>query len=99
LPLAVAATQQGLNVLVIDLDPQASAAKWSDRRSSELPVVVSAHASRLNPVLGNARANGGDLVVIDTAPPLTASPCMLLVLQILCWFPVGRLSSTLKPLR
>ena len=43
LHIAVAATQGGLNTLVVDLDPQASAAKWSDRREAELPIVKSAH--------------------------------------------------------
>ena len=31
LHLAVATVQQGLNVAVLDLDPQQSAAKWGDR--------------------------------------------------------------------
>jgi chromosome partitioning protein len=68
LHLAVAAVQAGLNTLVVDLDPQASAAKWGDRRPAELPVVVSSHASRLAAVLDNARANDGQLAILDTAP-------------------------------
>lgn len=66
--LAVAAMRAKMNTVVIDLDPQASAAKWSDRRTSELPVVISAHASRLNHVLDNARSQSGELTFIDTAP-------------------------------
>jgi len=68
LHLAVAASQAGMNTAVIDLDPQASSAKWADRRQSDLPVVISAHASRLAHVLETARAEGGELVLIDTAP-------------------------------
>jgi chromosome partitioning protein len=68
LHLAVAAVQDHLNTLVVDLDPQASAAKWGDRRKAELPVVVSSHASRLGSVLDNARANEGQLAILDTAP-------------------------------
>ena len=68
LHLAVAAVQDHLNTLVVDLDPQASAAKWGDRRQAELPVVVSSHASRLASVLDNARANDGQLAILDTAP-------------------------------
>ncbi len=68
LHIAVAATQGGLNTLVVDLDPQASAAKWSDRREAELPIVKSAHASRLGPVLEKARTHDGHLVILDTAP-------------------------------
>lgn len=66
--LAVAASQAGMNTAVIDLDPQASSAKWADRRQAELPVVISAHASRLAQVLETVRAEGGELVLIDTAP-------------------------------
>jgi chromosome partitioning protein len=68
LHLAVAAVQDHLNTLVVDLDPQASAAKWGDRRQAELPVVVSSHASRLAAVLDNARSNDGQLAILDTAP-------------------------------
>ena len=68
LHIAVAATQGGFNTLVVDLDPQASAAKWADRREAELPIVKSAHASRLGPVLEKARTNDGHLVILDTAP-------------------------------
>lgn len=66
--LAVAATQAGMNTAIIDLDPQASSANWSDRRKAELPVVVSAHASRLEQVLDTTRTTGGQLAIIDTAP-------------------------------
>jgi chromosome partitioning protein len=68
LHLAVAAVQDHLNTLVVDLDPQASAAKWGDRRQAELPVVVSSHASRLAAVLDNAQTNDGQLAILDTAP-------------------------------
>jgi chromosome partitioning protein len=68
LHLAVAATHAGMTTAVIDLDEQASSAKWSDRRKAELPVVVSAHASRLDQVLETARSTGGGLAIIDTAP-------------------------------
>jgi chromosome partitioning protein len=54
-------------VAVIDLDPQASAANWKDRRKDENPPVVSAQASRLRQTLDVARANGVEFAVIDTA--------------------------------
>ena len=66
--LAVAATRAGMNTVVIDLDPQASSAKWGDRRQAELPVVLSAHASRLPHVLDTAQTTGGEFAIIDTAP-------------------------------
>jgi chromosome partitioning protein len=66
--LAVAAAQEGFNTLIVDLDPQASAAKWGDRREAELPLVLSSHASRLDTVLKQAGKNDGHLTLLDTAP-------------------------------
>lgn len=67
LHLAVAAAA-GKNTAIIDLDPQASAAKWSDRRADELPVVISAHASRLTNEIERVRGAGCELLILDTAP-------------------------------
>lgn len=68
LHLAVAASLAGKNTAVIDIDPQASSARWSDRRETDLPVVISAQAARLQKELARVRDLGGDLVIIDTAP-------------------------------
>jgi chromosome partitioning protein len=68
LNLAVAAESSGLATAIIDLDPQASAREWSKSREAESPVVISAHASQLEEVLGTARENGAALSIIDTAP-------------------------------
>lgn len=67
LGLAVAASRLGKSVAIIDLDPQATAANWKDRRGDEDPAVVSAQASRLKPSLEAARAGGAEYVFIDTA--------------------------------
>ena len=66
--LSVASGLAGSPAVVIDLDPQASAAAWADSRQSDAPVVVSAQASRLTEILGTARKHGAGLVFIDTAP-------------------------------
>ena len=66
--LAVAAEQQGKKVAIIDLDPQASAAKWKDLRPGDTPAVITAQASRLNYFLDIAKNAGADLAIIDTAP-------------------------------
>jgi chromosome partitioning protein len=67
LSLAVAAVQGGRTVAVIDLDPQASAGNWADRRAmKDAPAVVSAHVPRLQSVIDTARQNGVDLLIIDT---------------------------------
>jgi chromosome partitioning protein len=68
LHLAVAAKEAGKAVVVIDLDPQASAAGWKDSRSAEEPIVISVPASRLPQALQAAASGGADLVLIDTAP-------------------------------
>ena len=68
LHLATSSALKGCNTAIIDLDPQASAANWSDRRMAEVPVVLSAHASRLAQEIRRVREMGGDLLIIDTAP-------------------------------
>lgn len=54
--------------LLLDLDPQASAALWGDRRGELPPDVVAEHPARLEASLQAARRDGYDLVVVDTAP-------------------------------
>ena len=66
LGLAVAASVAGHDVAVIDLDPQTTAANWSDRRGKETPAVVSCQVSRLAQVLAAAAKEGADLAIIDT---------------------------------
>ena len=65
--LAVAAFRAGKVVAVIDLDPQASAAKWKDRRTEDNPAVVSAQSSRLKQTLAVAAEMDAEVVIIDTA--------------------------------
>lgn len=69
--LAVEATPAGRRTLLLDLDPQASAAKWADRRqadaASDVDVTVDSPA-RLEAALTQAEREAYDLVVMDTAP-------------------------------
>ncbi len=65
--LAVAAVRASMATVLIDLDPQATASKWKDRREHEEPAVVSAQSSRLQPVLDTSRKGGTQLAIIDTA--------------------------------
>lgn len=66
--LACAAEASGQSALVIDLDPQATACKWGDRRDAETPIVIDAQPARLANALAKAREGGIDLAVIDTPP-------------------------------
>lgn len=68
LSLAVAAQKAGKAAAIIDLDPQASASNWADRREDETPVVVSAQPARLSHVLKSAEDAGAQIVFIDTPP-------------------------------
>ena len=69
--LAVAAERAGLTSVLVDLDPQASAAQWSDLREAETPVVTCSPAVRLTSVLKSAQRTGASLAVLDTAPHAT----------------------------
>jgi chromosome partitioning protein len=68
LDLAVAATRDGHKVAVIDTDPQATAAKWTDRRTGDNPWVVPTHAVRIPATIEQAKAQAVDFIVIDTPP-------------------------------
>jgi chromosome partitioning protein len=66
--LAVAASEAGQTVVLIDLDSQPTSANWGDRRTAEAPAVVSAQVARLRSVLEAARKQGTTLAVLDTPP-------------------------------
>ena len=68
LHLAVASARAGRNAAVIDLDPQASTTNWPDRRRTELPVALSAHASRLGHEVTRVKETGGEILYLDTTP-------------------------------
>ena len=74
LGLAVEGVRKGRAVAVIDLDPQATAANWSDRREvKDAPAVVSCQVARLRQVLDAAEAQGVALAIIDTAGKSTSA--------------------------
>lgn len=64
--LAVAGHQDGKQIVLIDLDPQASASFWMDTRKNDAFAVTSAPASRLQHVLAAAKDAGADLAIVDT---------------------------------
>lgn len=66
--IAVAGTLAGYHTALVDLDPQATARKWGDKRQAPEPEVIGDHAERLPQLVEAARANGANLLVIDTAP-------------------------------
>jgi chromosome partitioning protein len=54
--------------VLIDTDPQESAADWGRARESDTPPVVSASADKLPEVLAAAREDGHAWAIADTAP-------------------------------
>src|SRR3954470_4680049 len=66
--LAKALEAEGRQTLLVDLDPQTSAAEWKDARQAERPYVMAVPPSRLTKTLEAARENGAEVVVLDTAP-------------------------------
>jgi len=66
--LAVLSELAGYPTVLVDLDPQATAAKWGDKRDGKPPDVVAAQAGRLERLLENARREGAGVAIIDTAP-------------------------------
>lgn len=70
--LATLAQQSGRRTLIIDLDPQRSAAGWWRAREAETPMLAETDPGALRDVLEAAREDGVDLVVIDTRPSVEA---------------------------
>ena len=68
LNLAVASVQDGRKAAVIDIDQQATASNWTDRRTNEKPWVVPTLTARLAAAIEQAKAQGVDFLVIDTPP-------------------------------
>ena len=65
--LAVAYEREGKSTAIVDLDPQASAALWFERREAEHPEVLSRAVALLDKVLDVAK-DTVEIVIIDTPP-------------------------------
>jgi chromosome partitioning protein len=62
-------TQDGRRVVLVDTDPQGSAAAWGRSREAETPELVEAEASAITATLRSLRAQqGAALAIIDTEP-------------------------------
>lgn len=73
LHLAVEYQRAGKKVALIDTDPQASASMWGELRDADDVTVVATDASELSARLADARADGYEVVVVDTPPHATVS--------------------------
>lgn len=72
LHLAVIAQASGRRVALVDMDPQRSAADWWRSRAAETPELVEADHDQLAAVVKAAKADGVDLLVVDTRPSVEA---------------------------
>jgi chromosome partitioning protein len=66
LSLAVAASRDSKSAFILDLDPQANAANWADRRTTQNPGVATAAPGRLAQEIAKVEALGTDFLIIDT---------------------------------
>ncbi len=66
--LAVTAEREGVTSVLVDLDPQASAAQWGDLRKADTPIVTCTPIARLTSVLTAAQGAGAAIAILDTAP-------------------------------
>jgi chromosome partitioning protein len=66
--LAVIAQAAGRRTVIIDLDPQRSAAGWWETRTADTPEMVESTPGDLQAVLDAARGDGVDFAVVDTRP-------------------------------
>jgi chromosome partitioning protein len=68
LHLATEAVAHGQKVLLLDLDPQGNLLGWADRRGDNPPDVDATHPTKIARQIAAAKAEGYNLVVLDTAP-------------------------------
>jgi chromosome partitioning protein len=85
--LAVLAQQSGQRTLLIDLDPQRSAAAWWRAREAETPALVETQPAELRDILDAARTDNVDLVVVDTRPSVEADVAHVATLSDLVLIP------------
>lgn len=77
---AVMAQASGKRVLLVDIDPQRSSAGWWRARDAETPQLVETEPDKLRDILDAARADGIDLVVVDTRPSVEADAVQVAML-------------------
>ena len=71
--LAVAAQQAGVAAVILDMDPQGSAAAWGRVRQAQPPVVAPTRPGALRANLQSADVAGVQLVILDTAPQVAGA--------------------------
>jgi chromosome partitioning protein len=60
------------HVVLVDTDPQRSAAAWARTRETDTPELVEAEAGEITATLRGIRATGAGLVIIDSMPSVAS---------------------------
>jgi chromosome partitioning protein len=69
LHVAIALTQMGKRVHILDVDPQQSAARWGAQRKGKPPAMTPIVAPQVYDVIERLRDKGAtDIVIVDTSP-------------------------------
>jgi len=66
--LSVISALEDKDTVLVDLDPQRSAADWWGERAARFPAMVQAEARDLPDLVKAAKAENVDTIIIDTAP-------------------------------
>lgn len=85
--LAALAAKEGLQVGLIDCDPQASAASWWRTREAEDITLIERPASDLPMILEAAKNDGLDLLIVDTRPSVEAETIQAVKASTACIIP------------
>jgi chromosome partitioning protein len=65
---AVAASEEGDKVVIVDTDLQKSATTWGEARQHETPIIATVAAVQIDEVIAAARHDAMTLCIVDTAP-------------------------------
>ena len=59
-------------VVLVDTDPQRSAAAWARTREADRPELIETEAGEIGPTVRGIRATGADLIIIDSMPSVAS---------------------------
>lgn len=84
-----AAREHYKKVVIIDMDPQASASRWYQRRKRASPILLRADGSNVAKAVAACRTDAVDLVLIDTRAQVERSSVVAARLADLAVLPCG----------
>jgi chromosome partitioning protein len=98
--LAGVAAAAGLEPVLLDFDPQASAAQWGESQPGpDRLAVASAAAAMVDSILAKVEASGAGLAILDTSPSADGANVGLMAAADLILIPVRPCAADLRGLR